>query len=243
METPAYKTTSLRDGGQMILQARFLAYSLSTWVKHSAALKKFVQFCNLREMSIFESTPYAVNLFILKKVQDGDTYGTVQSFLDSLAFVQKFFESYNFTCDPMINVVKRFAEKTCEHRKNAKNGFGSVEVRKMWDALESKYGSVMDMPKKELRTFVLAVFQHQTFCRFSDAAKIKLADIFHEVDYFKITISCSKTDQKGEGQCVFIPKSSSPFRNAHMLLCLYINKMGFNDVENNESLYLFPPLK
>ena len=90
---------------------------------------------------------------------------------------------------------------------------------------------------------MLAVFQHQTFCRFSDAEKIQLSDVFHDVDYFKITIRYSKTDQQGEGQFVYLPKSSSPYRNAHMLMCLYIEKMGFEGLASSTDLYLFPPLK
>jgi hypothetical protein len=90
---------------------------------------------------------------------------------------------------------------------------------------------------------MLAVFQHQTFCRFSDAEKIQLSDVFHDVDYFKITIRYSKTDQQGEDQFVYLPKSSSPYRNAHMLMCLYIEKMGFEGLASSTDLYLFPPLK
>jgi len=109
--------------------------------------------------------------------------------------------------------------------------------------MDDKYGNVANFPVDKLRTFVLAVFQHQTFCRFSDVAKITLADVFHDVDYFKVHIRMSKTDQGGDGQWVLVPKSDSPFRNAHMLLCLYIHRMGFDSTDPTVSMYLFPPLK
>jgi len=72
--------------------------------------------------------------------------------------------------------------------------------------------------------------------------KITISDVFHDVDYFKITIRYSKTD-RGEGQHVFLPKSSSPFRNALMLMCLYIEKMGFEGLASKTDLYLFPALR
>jgi hypothetical protein len=240
--TRAFTDFQTQEGAEELLKATVLAYASSTWLRHSSVIKSFISFCLARELSIFESTPYIVNLFILKRVQDGVSYGMIQSFLDSLSFVLRFFKVANFVDDPMVKVIKKFAEKTCTHLKNAKQPFGSAEVRTMWDALDAKYGSIQHVPKKELRTFMLAVFQHQTFCRFSDVTKITLADLFHDVDFFKIHIRYSKTDQGGEGQFVYLPKSSSPFRNAHMLMCLYLQKMGFDSEGSPEELYLFPPL-
>ena len=139
--------------------------------------------------------------------------------------------------------MKKFACKACKHQTNEKHPFGSAEVRGIWNALDAKYGNVQNFPLDKLRTFVLAVFQHQMFCRFSDVAKITLDDILHDVDYFKVHIKMSKTDQGGEGQWVLLPKSDSPFCNAHMLLCLYVHRMGFDTNSTTTSMYLFPPLK
>ena len=50
----------------------------------------------------------------------------------------------------------------------------------------------------------MTVFQHVSFCRFSDLRSLRLADVLHEVDYFKIHVRYSKTDQAGLGQTVFI---------------------------------------
>jgi len=239
----AFAEFRTQEGAPQLLQARVLAYASSTWIRHRSSIKPFTVFCAARDLSIFSCTPYIVNLFILNQTQDGVSYGKVQSFLDSLAFILKFFGVPNFADDPMVTTVKKFAEKTCEHLRNAKLPFGSAEVRAIWDSIDVKFGCFENMPKKELRSFMLAVFQHQTFCRFSDAEKIQLSDVFHDVDYFKITIRYSKTDQQGEDQFVYLPKSSSPYRNAHMLMCLYIEKMGFEGLASSTDLYLFPPLK
>ena len=240
--TKAYRDYTTLDGGMQLLQAGILAYASSTWLRHRSALLPFIDFCYERDLSIFESTPYVVNLFLLHYTQNGASFGKIQAFLDSFSFVLRFYGLPNFLDDPMVHVIKKFAEKTCAHLRNAKSAFGSAEVRAIWDSLDEKYGSVEKMPLKEFRTFVMAVFQHQTFCRFSDVAKIKISDLFHEVDYFKIKISSSKTDQAAKGQIVYLPKSDSIFRNPHMLMCIYIQKMGFHN-SCDDDLYLFPPLK
>jgi hypothetical protein len=50
----------------------------------------------------------------------------------------------------------------------------------MFDALSAQYGNIEYWPRLSLRTFKLALFQHKTFCRFSDVANVKLNDlIFH----------------------------------------------------------------
>lgn len=241
--TVAYASYQLQEQAVKLLQVRVLAFASATWLRHSSAIKNFVQFCVVRDINVFDCTPYAINLFLLHQIQDGVTYGAVCSFLDGLAFVLRFYDVNNYVDDPMVRTMKKFAQKACKHQKNVKMPFGSAEVRTIWDALDAKYGNVSNFPLDKLRTFVLAVFQHQTFCRFSDVAKIKLSDVLHDVDFFKVHIRMSKTDQGGEGQWVLLPKSDSPFRNAHMLLCLYIHRMGFDMQTTTESMYLFPPLK
>jgi len=61
-----------------------------------------------------------------------------------------------------------------------------------------------------------------------------------ETDYFKIRISRSKTDQGGRGEWVFVPKNPHGFLDPHMLLCIYLHKMGFDNCPGE--VYLFPPL-
>jgi hypothetical protein len=97
--------------------------------------------------------------------------------------------------DPIIAPVKKFVFKACPKRSNLKCPFGAVEVRKMWNKLESKYVNLSNVPIVELRSFVMAVTQYSTFCRFSDLSVVKLDDIIFDIDYFKIVIQYSKTDQ------------------------------------------------
>ncbi len=85
----------------------------------------------------------------------------------------------------------------------------------------------------------MAVFQHKTFCRFDDITKVQLSHILHHLDYFSVRICCSKTEQGGKGQSVYVLKSSSGVRDPHMLMCLYLHSMGFEEVPDGEAVYLF----
>ena len=147
------------------------------------------------------------------------------------------------TIEQEVLDVKRFMEKVCPHVSKKKAEFGSMEVRQCWDKIDSKSGGIQNLSRLELRTFVMAVFQHKTFCRFNDISKIKLEDIIYHLDYFSVRICCSKTDQGGKGQSVFLAKSASAVRDPHMLMCLYLQTMGFDEVPDGEAVYLFPPLK
>ncbi len=178
---------------KLLFQARVLAFAPATWDKHTSALREFLEFCDSREVSPFECTPSVVNLFMLNAGQKGKPFGYIERFTSALSFFYQFFLVRNELERPVLD-VKKFMEKVCPHNVNKKDAFGSAEVRKIWDKIDT-YGVILKLPKRDLRTFVLAVFQHKTFCRFSDAAAIKLSEVLHTVDYFKIKISCSKTDQ------------------------------------------------
>jgi hypothetical protein len=140
------------------------------------------------------------------------------------------------------NSFKEFANfvaKVCPKNSNLKQPFGSFEVRKMWNYIEKKYPALSRVPIVTLRTFVLAVVQYHSFCRFSDLAVVKLSDVVFDVDYFKIVIEYSKTDQAGAGQNAYVLKSADKLRNPHMLMCLYLRELDSYDVPD---LFLFPPL-
>lgn len=242
--TPAYVFHDQEDleDQRLLFQARVLAFSPSTWTSHIANLKEFIEFCGLRSISPFDCTPAFINLFMLHIAQKGKSYGYIERFLSALSFLYRFFLVHKSIEQEVVDLNK-FMQKVCPHVSNKKAAFGSVEVRKCWDKIDTKSGGVQNLTKLELRTFVLAVFQHKTFCRFDDISKIQLCDILHHLDYFSVRISCSKTDQGGKGQSVFLAKSSSGIRDPHMLMCLYLHSMGFEEVPDGEAVYLFPPLK
>jgi integrase len=225
-----------------LTRCRFLAYATTTWKRHASSIRCFIDFCKNRELNMFECTPSILNLFLLKIAQDGKTTGFMDSFLDAYKFVVKFFDMPSYASDTVVQDVRKFVEKVTVRNSRTRVAFGSAEVRKLWDKMENDYGSVESWSKLRLRTFVMSVFQHKTFCRFSDLEKIKIEDVIFNADYFKVFIRYSKTDQSGHGTYVYLPKCTTGFKDAHMLMCVYIQRMDFND-SNSADMYLFPPLK
>ena len=183
-----------------------------------------------------------INLYLLLLAQKGKTFNTVEAFLSALSFCFKFYLVRDFVQDPMIKDMKGFVAKVCKHGNNKKEAFGSTQVRLLWNQID-KLGGLQNITLLQLRTFVMTVFQHVSFCRFSDLSALRLDDVLHAVDYFKIHIRYSKTDQAGVGQTVFIPKLESVHKDPHMLMCLYIHRLDEKRADAPGDMYLFPPLK
>ena len=191
---------------------------------------------------MFECTPYIINLYLLLLAQKGRMFGTVEAFLSALSFCFQFYLVRDFVQDKMILDMKRFVAKVCTHGHNKKEAFGSTQVRLLWNQIDV-LGGLHKITLLQLRTFVMTVFQHVSFCRFSDLRSLRLADVLHEVDYFKIHVRYSKTDQAGLGQTVFIPKLDSVHKDPHMLMCLYLHRLDEKSADAPGDMYLFPPLK
>jgi site-specific recombinase XerD len=208
-------------------------------VNHAAAFREYNKFCDLRDINPLERVPHTVNLFLLTQAQKGVTLSSIESKCAGISFCFRFFLVADIMSDPVIAPVKKFVFKVCPKRSNMKAPFGAVEVRKMWNKLESKYSNLSKIPIVELRSFVMAVTQYSTFCRFSDLSVVKLDDVVFNIDYFKIVIQYSKTDQAGHGQESFILRSADSPRDAHMLMCVYLQRL---DSYNVQDMYLFPPL-
>jgi hypothetical protein len=240
-DTPAYKQLSALSAAEAesLLFAKVLAYAPATWVTHASGFKEFSRFCEVCEIYPLECVPQMFNLFILSLAQKGISLAALENKCKSVAFCLRFQILNDITCDPVTEPIKRFAMKVCPKNSNVKTPFGSAEVRKIWDHIERKYENLSRVPLFELRTFVLAVTQYESFCRFSDLAGVKLSDVVFDLDYFKIVIQYSKTDQAGAGQEVFVLKSVDRIRDPHMLMCLYLQRL---DSYNVDDLYLFPSL-
>jgi integrase len=245
INTPAFdlEFSEKVDDVDNINRARILGYALTTWQGYAAAIKRFLEFCKARELSPFECTPSVFNLYLLKEAKTQKTVSFFQKFLDAWSFTARFFLCNDVTKDQAVQDIKRFVEKACPRKINKKYPFGVDEVRQLWDAIDSKRGGVNNLDQKELRSFMIAVFQHQTFCRFSDLKNIKLEDVFYDLDYFKIHVKYSKTDQGGKGQWLYLPKLSSDYRDPHALMCLYIHHLELDVHVPSPYMYLFPPLE
>jgi site-specific recombinase XerD len=240
-ETPAYKQhrdLPQKEADELLL-AKILAFAPTTWANYTNPLKEYTKFCTDRSVNPLESGPQTLNLFLISTAQKGKTLSSMEKLCTSIGFTLRFFMVPDFTQHDAVQPVKKFLSKVCPRKANLKAPFGSVEVRKLWDHMERKYPGLSWIPLVELRTFVLAVTQYSTFCRFADLAVVNLSDVVHELDFFKIVVQYSKTDQTGQGQDVFILKTADRYRNPHMLMCLYLQCLDSYDVQD---LYLFPPV-
>ena len=128
------------------------------------------------------SGPSIINLFLLHSGQAGKSYGYIERFTSAYSFFSRFLLT-GYGLDPVIEQVNKFLQKVCPKIANVKEAFGTVEVQKIWDKIDAKSVGIPGLTKIELRTFVMAVFQHKTFCRYSDLSVIKLDDILYNDDY------------------------------------------------------------
>jgi len=240
--TPAYRSYELEapEEAKLLFKSRVLAYAKQTWTNHASNIWPLIEYCFDRRIGFFTCTASVINLFQLYLAESGKSYQTIERILSSVAFIYRFFLVPNAVADPAVAEVKRFTKKACINRQNKKSAFGSAEIRKIWAALDEKKGGVEKLNCHDLRTFVMAVFQHKTFCRYSDLKSIKISDVQFHCDYFKILVRFSKTDQGGLGSYVYLAKPTSGSRDPHTLLCYYFMKMNFAE---EDDMYLFPPLK
>jgi integrase len=239
--TLLYRQHTGTDEENLLFKARVQAYATNTWKNYIHNVQGFINFCANRSLNVFECTPYIVNLYLLHLAQSDYSYSNVQQKLTAISFLFRFFLVPDPTGDQMVSDVLKFVSKVTSHVDRKKSGFGSAEVRKLWDKLEAKFGAIESMPLVELRTFVMIVTQHATLCRYSDIQNVKLSDVLHEVDYFEIHIGYSKTDQSGIGQIALLPRAPNVFRDPHQLMCCYLHKL--DSVNASPDCYLFPPLR
>ena len=144
--------------------------------------------CRPRTKYIWVNTPYLINLYLLHLAKKRVKLAH--------AFVFKFYQ---------VRDWKLFWQKyLCDHGNNRKEAFGSTEVRLLWNQID-KNGGLHKTSLGDLHTFVMTVFQHVSFCRFSDLSSLQQKDIMYEVDFFKIYIKYFKTDQAGGWSNCFYP--------------------------------------
>jgi hypothetical protein len=244
LDTEAYRSTSgwSKEDVELITISRVLAFAENTWKKHISAIRSFLEFCKLKNKSVFECSPLHINLYLLTEAQNKKSFGSLESFLEAYAFLTKFFNMPNVATDTVVNDVKKFCAKVTVQKTNKKDAFGIDEVRKLWFGSLKNDGDFEKWSKLKLRTFVLAIFQHKTFCRFSDTQNILLENVQFNTGYFKILVQKSKTDQSAKGEYVYLTKVSYAKMDAHLLFCKYLQIMGFEDCNSNNT-FLFPPLK
>lgn len=197
--------------------------------------------CESRGIDIYPVNVGVLNLSLLSLAQQGKSIGVIESLVKAISFYSEFLGCGPIASHYNVKQMEKFLSKVCVKVSNQKDGLRSHHIRKIWDKME-KIG-INKLKYSTLRSFVMAVFMHSTFCRFSDTASLKVDDLVYHENYFTVKIGFSKTDQKGEGQYCIIPNNNND-RNPHKLMCLYLQTMGFSELDDTVNhVYLFPPLK
>ena len=216
---------------ESIFKARVLSYSTTTWMNYASPLRQFVEFI-IQENSKFSNV--GILKYLMYMINNDATVDKINNFFNALKFIISFLDLKIVISKPVFD-IKRFALKVCGIAKISRKVFASTEISELWNRFFEKFN---DMTKAQIRTFVLIVTLHSTFCRFDCISNVKLHHIVFHEDYIKIIIPFSKTDVNGHGDCVYIPNNGNS-RNPHKLLCLYLNVMDFED----ENFFLFPSLE
>jgi hypothetical protein len=230
-----------KSDAEAVARSRILAFAENTWKRHASSIRSLIQFCKNRQYKLFKCKPEHICIFLLDELKKEKTVSTISATLDAYTFVVNFFDMRDCSKHKSVKDVMKFVEKAGVKNSNKKNAFGEAEVYLTYVKLVKKFGEIECWDKLLLRTFMLAVFQHKTFCRFSDAQKIRLKDVTYDIDHFKMLIVSSKTDQCGKGEFVYLPKVGYEIPDMHMLMCKYIQIM---DLDNTGigNVYLFPLL-
>jgi hypothetical protein len=171
----------------------------------------------------------------------GTTITVIHSYLDAYSFVLKFFDMVSVAECRSIHDVMKYIEKTGTRNCNQKAAFGESELLKTLNCYLSKFGPFEKWPLLESRTFILAMVQTITFCRYSEIQNVEINDVMFHPEYFKILIKKSKTDQQCKGEYVYLPKVDTCKIDCHMMFCKYLQKYDFRKTAADSKL--FSPLK
>jgi hypothetical protein len=220
-----------------LLRSRYLAYAESTWKRHAAAIRSLNKFCLERRVNIFKCKDSHFNLFLLDELKKGTTVTVINSIVDAYSFVMKFFGMMSVAEHRAVHDILKFVDKVGKRNFNKKCAYGEKKILETYRCYVRKFGDFEHWPLLESRTFILAIVQTVTFCRYSEIQNVEIADITFDPDYIKMLIKKSKTDQQSRGEYVYIPKSKHSPVDCRMLLCLYLHKLNFNNVSSSAKLF------
>ena len=213
-----------------IFRSRLLSVSFSTLKTYTYPLRRFFHFLTEYKFVISNHT---ISLYVMNMVENSNTVGTVTLFFNAFAFFNSFYD-LKIELSRQVTDLKKFALKSCPEMRKVREAFGEDQISVIWDKFFENLNSRTIV---EIRTFVMIVVLHKSFCRFSCLSNVKLDHISYSNEFFKIRIPFSKTDLYGVGENVYIPNVGF-YKNAHWLLCWYIHLFDLDG-----DFYLFPPVE
>ena len=192
---PLYQQLKECDDLEManLIQLRTVCFSQSTWFSSSSGLKPYLNFCVRSKKDPYPVDRTLLELCMLSLVEDGKTVQVIENMTKSLVFAANFLGCTFSSSEKRVKNALKFVRKICAQSNKEKEGLESKDITTLWENIE-KAGGLTSLSLAELRTFVMAVFCHQTLCRFSCASEIQLSHLYYDRDFFRVNIQFSKTD-------------------------------------------------
>ena len=152
-----------------LLQLRVACFATSTWRSHSSSIKRYIIFCQTREVALYPVDTSILDLCILHLVQLQKSVQVIENLVKAVIFASNFLGCSLSMSNCHIKNTLKFVSKICNSPNKQKDGLESKDIRKLWDKIELN-GGIKQLSLAEIRTFVMAVFSHHTLCRFSCAS-------------------------------------------------------------------------
>ena len=144
-----------------LIKLRVLCYSKTTWSGHASGIKKYIKFCEVRNLPPFPVNFNVLNLCLLNLANEQKSHQVIEKTVNSVVFVSKFLGVEISSKDPSIRSALKFSKKFSKRVTNKKDGFSTDNVRELYNSIEVK-GGLQSLSKSVLRTFMMIVFCHQT---------------------------------------------------------------------------------
>ena len=216
-----------------LLICKIVNFSYSTLIGHSGNIKRYLAYYSGKNWETFPLNESCLNIFMMHLCKSGNSYHSIESHVLSIQFVSKFL-GFKSEFSP-FSASKKFVSKLAHTNKRFRKPFQKRHVEILCQKVLD-HGGLQSLVLSEMRSFVMCLFCYYTLARFDCATNVKLSNIEYKMDYFKITIPFSKTDQSGSGQTVYLVRQ--PIYDPFMIFCEYLQF-----ISDEPEMYLFPSLK
>jgi hypothetical protein len=211
-----------------IVKSYLLGYSINTLKRHRN-IKTF--FNTLKVRSIADIIP-KMNLFLIESCENGKTYDSLSTTIDSLRFIVNFLDLHDIK-EKTFYHLRRYVKKFAVKRNRKRLGLQKSHL----DVIFKSIDCISSLSLCMYRSFIMIVFMYYTLCRYNCVTNIQMKHITFHDNFLEIVVPKSKTDQEGHGQTVYVPHKST--WSPHRLLCNYIHVFNLDETDEN---FLFPPL-
>ena len=213
-----------------------LRYSVNTLKTHSNKCCKFFYYCRIRDIPIFPVKPVLLNSFLIKMGKEGSSNGEIKSFVNSLTFICRLYGFENVSNEFSVRNTLFSLSKFCKTVKISRKPFSYELIIKLCTKIE-RIGGYKMLKLAERRTFLMIIVCFYTLMRFDCIRNVRLSNLKFIDDYVHITVPKSKTDQKGEGQSLYLVSTGNSY-DPYFILCTYLYDM--HEMFGDSDSFLLP---